>query len=525
VHGTVCLQGLVSDGVFGHAGLQYIECAHGRIHRVRGIRPEQAQKLFAESAGAVLDARGKLVLPAFIDSHTHLLACARRLLQADAAGVSCVDDLIGLLRAAPPGDSGFTFAEGLNAAPWEAEERARIRPALDAAFPTRPVVVKSAEQHSAWFNRAAWELAGVEAVAARHSLRPRALEAMRSDGRVCGLLYEALSDALYDLFTPDERRRTLREFLATLPALGVGGVHALVGYGSDPALDVRVAMETALSCTEVDVVVWPRTLRVELARELGLPRIGGCILVDGAIGPRTAALRRSYDDDPENRGVLYFTDGELERFAAECAAAGLQLCVHGIGDAAIEQVLSAYERLAAAHNLRALRPRVDHFCLATPQHCARAARLGVASSMQPAFDHYWGGAERPYFRALGSRALRANPLRTALEAGMLVGGGSDAPITPLDPRLGIYAACNHSCPQERLSFTQAVELFTSSNAELEFSGETKGRLSAGCVADFIVMPGGTTGSNIKDQPVLLTVHRGRIVYAAKDEATCSTGEA
>ncbi len=249
-------------------------------------------------------------------------------------------------------------------------------------------------------------------------------------------------------------------------------------------------------------------------RDLGLPRIGGCILLDGAIGARTAALAKPYDDDPENTGVLYFGDEEFVRFAGECAAAGLQLCVHAIGDAAIEQGLRAWEQLASAYDLAALRPRIDHFCLAAPEQCLRAASAGVASGMQPAFDYFWGGAQSGYYDALGQRALAANPLHTALKAGMHVGGGSDAPITQLDPRLGIHAACNHTNPEERLSFTSAVELFTTGSAALEGAEADKGRLSPGYRADFTVMPGSTNGSNIQEQPVALTVHRGRVVYGS-----------
>jgi len=89
--------------------------------------------------------------------------------------------------------------------------------------------------------------------------------------------------------------------------------------------------------------------------------------------------------------VLYFTQDAFTRFAEECATAGLQLCVHAIGDAAIEQGLVAYETIAQGHDIRSLRPRIDHWCLATPEQCVRAAKLGVASGMQPAFDYYWGG--------------------------------------------------------------------------------------------------------------------------------------
>jgi predicted amidohydrolase YtcJ len=262
------------------------------------------------------------------------------------------------------------------------------------------------------------------------------------------------------------------------------------------------------------MTVWPRVQDIALVKELGLPRIGGCILIDGAIGARTAALTRPYDDDPSNTGVLYFTQDDFTRFAGKCAAAGLQLCVHAIGDAAIEQGLVAYEALAAKYDLHALRPRIDHWCLATPAQCGRASKLGVASGMQPAFDYFWGGAQGAYYRALTGRALAANALKTALDAGMILGGGSDAPITPLDPRLGIHAACHHTNERERLSFGEAVRLFTVGSAALGKHESEVGSFAEGFAADFTAFAGDTGAENIHGREALLTVHRGKVVWDA-----------
>jgi len=509
------IRGILGDNLFGREGLHFAEVRDGRFGRIEPVTAEQAQQLLAGQAG-VLDARGRLVLPAFIDSHAHILGEARRRLEVNASGVASCEELVERLRESPRRGELLLVADGLdfNALP-ESEQR-QLKPALDAAFPQQAVQVKSIEHHSCWFNEKAWELVRVDAAAGPLGLPPVQLEEMRDSGRVHGPLYEALSETLYDTFTVEERRTALAQLLKTLPARGIGGVHSLVGYGTDRRADIQVTLDAAEGSDRVDLVVYPRTTDLLLVRELGLPRIGGCILLDGAIGARTAAVREPYADAPGNFGVLYFTDSQFAAFARGCAAAGLQLCVHAIGDAAIEQGLRIYRQLAADFDLAALRPRIDHFCLGTPEQCARAAALGVASGMQPAFDHYWG-KPRVYVKALGEdRALAGNPLGTALRSGMIIGGGSDAPITPLDPRLGIHAACTHSNPAERLDFAQAVALFTTGSASLAHMERTHGAIAPGCQADLVVLPPGTDGSNIHQAGVLNTIHRGRVVYERVD---------
>ncbi len=505
------VSGVLSDGMFDHDDLTLLAVSGESFAGARSLSVSDAETVLQQDP-AVVDARGRLVLPAFIDSHAHVLGAARYLLEIDAHEATNTDELIDLIRSSSHFSADFVTAGLLNANPWTAEERGRIHEALDAAFPDRAVIVKSIEHHSAWLNVRAWEQMRVGEQAIAAGVADDELRKMRKTGHIHGGLYEALSESLYNTYTLEERRRTLAQFLDTLPALGVGGVHALVGYGTDRAADIRVTMEVAAGRDDLDLQVWPRTRDIALVRDLGLPRIGGCILLDGAIGARTAALSEPYLDDPENRGVLYFTDEEFRAFAEECAAVDLQLCVHAIGDAAIEQGLKAYEHLSRNHDLHTLRPRIDHFCMGTPQQCARAAALGVASGIQPAFDHFWGGEDGAYSPVLGIRALTSNPLRTAITAGMVVGGGSDAPITPLDPRLGIHAACNHTNRQESLHFDEAVSLFTEGSAAVGKEREMKGRLAAGYQADFIVMPRETDGRNIQQMPVLTTVHRGRVVH-------------
>lgn len=507
---------IVTDGLLGRPGRFRIDIEDECIERIVPL----ATGTLGESGGdapEVADARGKLVLPGFIDSHVHALATARYLQQVDLFGVSSLEGMVERIRGSPQGDADFVMAGRLDRTRLPEARRESVRDALDAAFPRKPVRVASIEGHSSWFNAAAWRRLGVDEVAGKLELPGEDFRSMRDEGCVRGRLSEALADALYDTYSDAEKRSALAQLLDGLPAIGITTLHCLEGYGSDPAHDFKVVLDIASSRDDIDLVLYPRTRDVALARELGLGRIGGCILVDGAIGAHTAAMKQPYADRTEERGILYFADEELAEFARECAQAELQLALHAIGDAALEQVLQVYEGLSGEFDLAALRPRIEHFVAGSIEQFERAAKLGLVSGMQPAFDHFWGGINGAYVRSLGrERGMRTNALATALRAGLVVGGGSDSPITPLDPKLGIYAAANHLNEEQHLSFAQAVELFTSGGASLAFEEDRKGRIEPGFLADMVVMPGDTNESNIHRRPVLLTVKRGRIVHRKGD---------
>lgn len=516
MHAYTQLKHVITDGLLGRPGLFRIDISGKRIERVVPLSDHAAGQT-VKDAPEVLDARGKLVLPGFIDSHVHALATARYLQQIDLFGVSTLEEMVERIRSAPQFASDFVLAGRLDRMRLPEPSRTAIRAALDAAFPEKPLRIASIEGHSSWLNAAAWERLRVDELAQRLRLPEEVLAAMRQSGIVHGLLSEALSEALYDTYSESERRDALAQLLDTLPARGITTLHCLEGYGSDPGIDFRVILDADISREDIDLVLYPRTRKVELASELWLSRIGGCILVDGAIGARTAAMSKPYTGSADETGILYFADEELLSFTRQSAEAGLQLALHAIGDAAIEQVLRTYEELAKEFDLQALRPRLEHFVTGTPDQFTRAAKLGLASGMQPAFDYFWGGTEGGYVQALGrKRGMRTNPLATALASGITLGGGSDSPITPLEPRLGIYAAVNHHLESERLSFEQAVQLFTLGSASLAFEEKDKGRIIKGFLADLVVLPGDTDGNNIRKQRVLTTVKRGRVVHTGSE---------
>ncbi len=159
----------------------------------------------------------------------------------------------------------------------------------------------------------------------------------------------------------------------------------------------------------VDVVTYVVTTDISQAIELGSPRIGGDLPVDGSIGARTAWLLEPYADG-SGTGTAYFDRDELAQFFHDGHLAGLQVGVHAIGDAAIEQVVSTWERVYLSldsrgrRHFRARRHRVEHAEMVDADVLERVAMLGLAVSVQPSFDAAWGESRRALRAAPGSAA-------------------------------------------------------------------------------------------------------------------------
>jgi predicted amidohydrolase YtcJ len=262
------------------------------------------------------------------------------------------------------------------------------------------------------------------------------------------------------------------------------------------------------------LVLYYQTMDVDMVVRLGLPRIGGCILLDGDVGPRTAALSEPYADDPACYGTLYYTQEEVNAFVLKAHKAGLQVAMHAVGDGAVEQALDAYGAALAAHPRDDHRHRIEHCEIIRDEQIERARRLGVALGIQPPFNHYW--PHTTYYSSLGEeRAWKADPVRSLVRPGLLIAGGSDSTVTPLGPLIGVHAAVNHSNPAERVGVREALALYTINAARIGFEEQDKGSLEVGKLGDIVVLsedPSEVEPGKIKDIPIEMTIVGGQVAF-------------
>jgi predicted amidohydrolase YtcJ len=299
-------------------------------------------------------------------------------------------------------------------------------------------------------------------------------------------------------------------------SVGLTTVHALEGNDQPDDPTVASLLEIAPRLP-MRLVVWYQTRAVDAVQRLGLPRVGGCILLDGDFGPHTAALMEPYVDEPGSRGTLYFTQEEVDGFVAEAHQAGLQIAMHAVGDRAAAQALDAYERALARWPRDDHRHRIEHFEIYNQALVERARDLGVHLAIQPPFNVYFGGHTRLNPLLGAERALRSDPVRSLVEAGLHVGGGSDSTVTPMNPLYGVYSAVNHSNPAERLDVMRALQLNTRDNATMAFEEGDKGCIRTGLLGDLVVLdqdPTAILPEGLADITVRWTIVGGETVYSS-----------
>lgn len=463
------------------------------------------------SADRTVDLPGATVLPGFIDAHVHLTGTGTAQGGLDLSGAGSREELLAAVREHLAARPGRLLAPGLDESSWP-EPSFPSLPELDG-LSEEPLVLVRVDGYLSLANTAALAATGaLEQEGAERDAggRPTGLLRGEANARVQRWHFESLSDL--------EIRDAHLRATGLAASRGVTCVHEMAIPDKRGFRDVEVllAMRSDLP-VEVAVYVAVRDPSYVIAR--GLATIGGDLFLDGSLGARTAALLDPYADG-EGSGELAYGDDELAEFLHNAHLAGLQTGLHVIGDAAIEQALRVWERVYAAldtrsrRHFRARRHRLEHFEMSSPQRVERAAALGLAISVQPSFDAAWGQQGGMYERRLGTaRARGMNPFRTMMERGLEVGAGSDTPVTPLDPMLGIWALEAHHDPGQRMGREEAVRLFTVGAARLAHL-EKRGRLEPGSSADFAAYEADPLDvADVRELRPVLTVSRGREVHA------------
>jgi predicted amidohydrolase YtcJ len=503
---------LLADDLYGFAPGQsvLVRIKGEAITAVAALAPADVEALLHAEPG-IADLRGKLVLPGLIDAHLHAIASGMLLLGTDCRHAASLAELRALVAQAAATGSEFVRLGGLDLSRLGLEHAGQLtRTLLDSWLPDRALYIKSIEGHSSWFNTRAWERVGVDAALAQAGAPPEQQAQMRESGRVYGAAYELLTTPVYDSYSFEERRAGLETLLTQAASLGLTGLHCLEGYGAHRRADYELVLELNAR-GPLDLTLYCRDATPAIAQELGVPRCGGCWLVDGAIAAHSAALDEPYADCPESRGDLYHTTEHLRDWFEAGLKLGMQPCVHAIGGRALAQALDALAPLAARYDFAKLRPRVDHWVCGTPELARRAAKLGVIAAMQPVFDALWGGAAGGYSLRLGSvRALDANPVGQMIAAGLTVAAGSDHYIGPLDPLAGIRGAMYHHNPAQRVGFDAAVALYTSQAAYFSHEENSRGQIAPGFQADFTVVNG--TRVLEPEARCTLALKRGQVIH-------------
>ncbi|MBN1486320.1 MAG: amidohydrolase, partial [Anaerolineae bacterium] len=413
---------------------------------------QEITALCRERKVEALDLQGHTVLPGFHDCHLHMMNTGRNYSGIDMYDCASVDDVLDKVReaAATYSQDHWIYGKRLDESRLR-EKRPPTAAELDQVAPGHPVYLSDRGLHYTLVNTAGFELLG---------LSPELPGVRKSpDGGFNGRLHEKANSlakrAFLDKQSYAQREEAFRAVAKRATEVGITTLHTVEGGELFSDSDIPVIMDVTPQLP-VDVLLYWCTEDINKIKEAGLPRQGGDFLLDGSIGSRTAAFKQPYADAPDTHGFLYYSDDRVEELVMAAHLANVQISFHVIGELAITQALDAFERVLSKYPKVDHRHRLEHFGFPLPGEIERAARLGIAIVTQPAFMYLRGGPGSVYNERLGDeRASGAYPLRKFLDAGLLVGGGSDSDVTPMDPLFGIHAAVNQPYPESSISVIEA----------------------------------------------------------------------
>jgi len=475
-------------------------------------------------ADEVHDLQADFVLPAFVDAHAHVTETALLMTGVDLSTCRSVDDVlfhVDLQSRKNPGSP--ILGHG-----WDelalAERRPPTASEIERRVPGRIVYLSRVDVHSAVVSRTLADRAGLSG-----------LPGWDGSGRVERDAHHAARDWTRSRIRPAARERLQRAALRAALEQGIAYVHEMSAPHVAPEDDL-VSLVTLPDDGDPRprVVPYRGTLVADAAeardlakrfRERGVDLAGlaGDLVVDGAVGSRTARFHADYHDAPGHRGHLYLDAEQIGAHVAACTRAGLQAGFHVIGDAAVTEVVEGFALAAAdvgADAIRAARHRLEHVEAVTGRDVARLAALGVLASVQPAFDAAWGGPGGMYATRLGpARAAGLNPFAGFAAAGVALALGSDSPVTPFDPWGAIRACLLHQEPAHRISMSQAIHAHTAGGHLA--AGRDGGVLRPGAEATFTVWRSveeklGLPDLTVGEEPpeCALTVVAGRIGWVS-----------
>jgi predicted amidohydrolase YtcJ len=543
LHGKVWTGEPVAGTSEASAATRIVEAVAIANGRILAAGSDEEIRVYAGPNTAVVDLKGRLVVPGLTDSHVHFIQGGFQLLSVDLKDARSEEEFVRRIadraRTLPPG-------RWMQGGDWDEEawpsERLPNRWLIDPVTPRTPVFISRYDGHAVLANSLALELAGVT----KNTPDPAGGVIVRDpkSGEPTGVLKDEAQELVAKVIprpSESEMEEALRAALKEAARVGLTSVHDITlgpeawngDFTGEIELLRRAELEGWLTCriyAITPIAQWKNLAAAGISHDMGSDFLElGAVkaFADGSLGSRTAWMFKPYDDDPGNSGLqmpLMAPPSKMEELSRQADKAGIQVCTHAIGDRAVSTLLGIYERLGGEHPATH-RFRVEHAQHVRPEDFARFGKLGVVASMQPYHaidDGRWAEKRIGHGRARSSYAWRS-----MLDAGAVLAFGSDWPVAPLDPILGIYAAVTRATldgrnpggwfPEQRLTVEEALRAYTRGSAYAAFQEKDKGTISLGKLADVVVLSEDLfriPPERIKDARVEITIVGGRVVYEA-----------
>ena len=482
----------------------------------------------------VINLSGKYIYPGFIDAHGHLKGIGYRELTLNLQGISSLietlDAVKDYLLTKKPGD--WIIGRGWIDKVWP-EKRFPTRWDLDSFAPNNPVVLERADGHAVVVNSQVLKLANIDS----NTEDPQGGFIEKDiNGEPTGLLVDMAMDLISDLIpklTREDDKEAFLEGIKRNVSLGWTQIHVPGGTFEDISILNEIKSEDKLlqrvyfmvsdgnpadQLLEQGPIIDPEHLLTIRAIKM---------YADGALGSRGAALLKKYSDY-DGKGIFIFLEEETKPRLAKALETGIQIGTHAIGDHGNRVVLDWYEDTfneVKKNNNIFISPRwrIEHSQNITPQDQKRFVDLGVIPSMQP--SHAIGDLHFAIDRLGLDRIDNAYAWRDLIDQGLIIAGGTDAPVEIGDPRIEFYAAVARKDLDgfhaegwnlnQKVTRYEALKMFTIWPAIASFQENVKGTIEVGKFADFSIFDQDLM--TIPEQKILeakniLTIVNGNVVF-------------
>lgn len=469
------------------------------------------------------DLGGVTVTPGMSDCHIHALASAKSQHALDLSAAKSLNDVIKSLRDWSARISSDCWIHGtmLNENNWDTPKLPTAND-LDKADIPNPVILHRVCTHASVANSKALELSHIENDSNINIER-------YNDGVPTGRLYDDAQMPVYNtmqrsLYSKDKQLRYLSEYLRYVASLGLTTLHTCsaetIGMGEELFLYTELKRKEELCCR---VYCVHDSLSVPPLGPIGDEFIryeGFKLFIDGAIGSRTAAMFKPYDDAQETNGILLHSFEELCVKLEESSLRGDHILVHAIGDRGIQQQLNAIVEICSKLGEPQHPYLLNHVEICPPEIIKKMLSLNVACVIQPTYVP--SDIDMVPIR-LGEREKYACIWKTLMNAGILLCGSSDSPIEAVNPMLGIWALVNRTDwegkrvwhAEERLSLDDALRIYTVNPAKAYSTWDWNGSITVGKAADIVIFDRNifkTSQESLRDVKVKHTLLSGKSVF-------------
>ena len=509
-----------------------------KADRIVFVGTNAAAQKYVGPRTRVVDLKGNTVLPGFTDSHQHLSGVGQREMTLNLEGTTSLEDLLAKVKArvdqAKPGE--WVTGRGWIETHWQPPVFP-TRWDLDKVSPDNPVILGRADGHGAVANSAALKLAGVD----KSTPNPFGGEISKDkqSGEPNGMLLDAAQGLVRRKVPPttlaDEERAVELGVKRDL-SLGWTQIQDAGGSYDEVKIFKKLYAAGTIKLRIYKAVYGPGPNATRLLNEG--PTIGAFenrftlrtikVISDGALGSRGAALLGPYSDAPDTSGFLTVKAEELRPMLIEALRKGIQVETHAIGDRANRFILDEYERAlnavpVAERKIAEPRWRVEHAQIVNPADIPRFAKLGIIPSMQP--SHAIGDLFFAPSRLGMERLEGAYAWESFIKSGVVVPGGSDAPVERGEPMIEFYAAVARKDPkgfsaegwhpEEAVTREQALKMFTIWPAYAAFEEKLRGSIEVGKLADLTILSADIMKipeAEILQTRCVMTVINGEIVF-------------